>query len=127
MSRLAVPLKQSQVLAAGQLYNHLPRRAATDRALDALAERFPNFGLESALLKVAALNQLYGTNVYAVVRMTAHVGRVMAAQDNGTLKANLVERLATSSTAQDDGDPVSRDVRLPYLSLMVKTLSRSLK
>ncbi len=102
MSSLAVPLKQSQVKAAGQLYNHLPRWAATDRALNALAEQFPDCGPESALLKVAALNQLYRTNVYAVARMAEHVGRVMAAQNDGTLEADLVERLATLPTATDD-------------------------
>jgi len=98
---LAISLTQSQVEAARKLYNHLPRWAATDRAIHALAECFPDFELEAALLKVAAINQLYGTNVYAVVRMAEHVGCVMTEQAASLSEADLVERLATLPPAKD--------------------------
>ena len=75
--RLTVPLAPEQIAAASRLHDQFPEWNAIDQALLALRERFPHFGLKSALLKVAALNQLYGTNVYAVVRMAQHVVSTM--------------------------------------------------
>src|SRR6476660_6236319 len=75
---LLAPLSSAQIAAAGRLYQGLPQWAASDRALVALGERFPAFDLESALLKVAALNQLYGTNVYAANRIAHHIVRLMS-------------------------------------------------
>jgi hypothetical protein len=85
-----VPLTSSQVDAASRLHSRLKQWSATDSALEALGRVFPGFDLAASLLKVSALNQLYGTNVYAVFRMAEHVGRVMA----GSLSDGLVERIA---------------------------------
>jgi len=84
----------SQLTAAKRLYGRLPQWHATNRALEALGQRFPDFGIESALLKVAAVNQLYGTNVYAIVRMAEHVCIVMAGNGNTHAEETLVERVA---------------------------------
>ena len=56
------------------------------------AGTFPAFGLKAALLKVAALNQLYGTNVYAVVRMAQHVVSTM----ENTMRNRIALRLLRS-------------------------------
>ena len=102
MTSLAVPLSRSQIEAATGRRDRLPRWLATDRALDALAKHFPGFGLEAALLKVAALNQLYGTNVYAVARMAEHTSRVMAEVTDTRSEAELVEQLAALPEVRDD-------------------------
>jgi hypothetical protein len=68
------PLTSSQVDAASPLHSRLKQWSATDSALEALRRLFPGFDLAASLLKVSALNQLYGTNVYAVLRMAEHVG-----------------------------------------------------
>jgi hypothetical protein len=94
MMRTGIPLFPSQLIAASHLYARLPQWHATNRALEALGKRFPDFGTESALLKVAAVNQLYGTNVYAAVRMAEHVCTVMAANGNTQADETLVERIA---------------------------------
>lgn len=48
--------------------------AAPDRALFKLFQAFPhNRNLEDVLLKVAALNGLYSTNIYAVYRVAEHI------------------------------------------------------
>jgi hypothetical protein len=91
---LAVPLTQAQVDAANRLYGKLAQWVLTDSALLALAKVFPDFGPEASLLKVAAVNQLYGTNLYAVVRMAEHVNSVMASADPVVEGSALVERIA---------------------------------
>src|SRR6185312_11644177 len=91
---LAVLLTMRQIEAANRLHAKLVQWQVTDRALHTLQESLPGFESETTLLKVAAINQLYGTNVYAVVRMAQHVTAVM--QDaNGIEDADLVEKLAT--------------------------------
>ena len=67
----------SQIEAANRLHQHLLQWQVTDCALHKLKVQFPGFDIESSLLKVTAINQLYGTNVYAVVRMAEHVSEVM--------------------------------------------------
>ena len=91
---LAVPLSIAQIEAANRLHGKLLQWQVTDRALHILQENLPEFDIEATLLKVAAINQLYGTNVYAVVRMARHVTEVMR-DVSGTEDADLVEQLAS--------------------------------
>jgi len=91
---LNVSLSHTQFEAANRLYDELPRWELTDRSLELLAERFPGFGPEATLLKVVALNSLYGTNVYATVRMAEHIEGVMNTVDIETAGLDLVERIA---------------------------------
>ena len=105
--RLAVPLLLSQVEAADRLSRSLPQWALAERALMSLGEGLPGLSPEETLLKVAAVNSLYYTNVYALARMAEHVHAVLAAfgqeaaSDRGTAShegamqgPDLVERLA---------------------------------
>jgi|SRR6266852_2048109 len=92
--KLMVPLSISQIEAANRLHQRLPQWQITDHALHALQVCFPDFGSEATLLKVVAVNQLYGTNVYAVIRMAQHVVDVMLDLKN-IEDVELVEELAT--------------------------------
>jgi hypothetical protein len=134
---LTVPLSPEQIAAAGRLHAQFPEWFAIDRALLALGERFPDFGLESALLKVAALNQLYGTNVYAVVRMARHVVSTIERSRQVADSVTLVEHLALLPTASPSERPrrftsfaskfchfyVDRDRYAIYDSYAIKTLA----
>jgi hypothetical protein len=47
---------------------------STDKAIDWLVSRLPlNENLEDVLLKVAAINGLYSTNIYAIYRVSQHI------------------------------------------------------
>lgn len=91
---LAVPLSMSQIEAANRLHNKLLQWQITDQALHALHVNLPGFDIEVTLLKVVAINQLYGTNVYAVIRMAQHVTEVMQVA-NRMEDADLVKELAS--------------------------------
>ncbi len=91
---LEVPLSISQVEAANRLHQQLSEWKITDSALHALHVRFPGFDIESSLLKVAAVNQLYGTKVFAVVRMAEHIKDVMP-REGKIAEVDFVEKLAT--------------------------------
>src|SRR5512133_1644504 len=91
---LTVPLAPEQIAAASRLHDQFPEWVAIDRALWALGERCPDYGADSALLKVAALNSLYGTNVYPAVRMANHIVRTMESPRQGAGPVALVEELA---------------------------------
>src|SRR5216683_3208459 len=91
---LAVPLSMSQIEVANRLHAKLLQWQITDQALHALHVNLPGFDIEATLLKVAAVNQLYGTNVYAVMRMAQHVTEVMQGA-NRMEDADLVKELAS--------------------------------
>ncbi len=93
-TNLAVPLSMSQIEAANKLHRQLLQWQITDNALNELKMQFPNFDVESSLLKVAAVNQLYGTKVFAVVRMAQHIRDVMPCEGN-IADLDFVEKLAT--------------------------------
>ncbi len=95
-TELVVSLTMSQIEAANRLHRQLPQWQVTDSALHALKDRFPGFDIHATLLKLVAVNQLYGTNVYAVVRMAQHITEVMLeASHMGDV--GLVEELAALS------------------------------
>ena len=93
MEDLAVPLLAAQLEAANSIHRRLGQWFTTDRALNLMAERLPGFGGEETLLKVATINQLYGTNVFAVVRMATHVTDLMASHPQ--MDYRLVEEMAS--------------------------------
>src|SRR5690349_6766320 len=95
-TELVVPLSMSQIDAANRLHRQLSQWQVTDDALRALKDRFPGFAIDATLLKVVAVNQLYGTNVYAVVRMAQHIAEVMLEASHMD-DAGLVEELAALS------------------------------
>lgn len=100
MTSLARPLTQEQLDAATRLHSQLTQWASIDSALATLALAFPQWNQDASLLKVAAINQLYGTNLYAVVRMAMHVSEVMQTADPTTEGIKLVERLANLPKAK---------------------------
>jgi hypothetical protein len=93
---LAVPLAMIQIEAANRLHAKLVQWQVTDQALHTLQENLPGFDIEATLLKVVAINQLYGTNVYAVTRMAQHITKVMPIAGNME-DVDLVEELASLS------------------------------
>lgn len=93
VNKSAVPLAIPQIEAANELHLRLEQWRITDTALQELHVRFPGFDIEATLLKVVAVNQLYGTNVYAVDRMAKHIVEVMHA-DMPSDNVKLVEKLA---------------------------------
>ncbi len=99
---LAAPLSSLQIQAASRLHRRLKRWIATDTALAALSEHFPDFGLKAVLLKVPTVNQFYGTNLRAVLRMADHIVKIMAETDPATAGPELVERLAMLPTASEE-------------------------
>jgi len=87
------PLLQSQLDAATHIYRSWMKAwRATKEAFGLLHDRLPGFSLEVTLLKVAAINQLYATNVYAVTTMAEHVVDIM--KDRPAEPVEVVARLA---------------------------------
>ena len=78
----------------------------TDAALFQLAKTSPGFDGPSCLLKSVAVNALYGTQVWAIVRRAEHVETVLRTTDTATAGRDLVPRLAKM-----DGD---KRVRLSF-------------
>jgi hypothetical protein len=102
---LAVPLTADQIKIAGRLSGMLEQASENDRALVALAERFPGFDADATLLKVVTLNALYGTRVYAVNRMARHVQALLTSTDVAGAGPELVEKLARPLASRPDEKP----------------------
>lgn len=92
--RLAVPLVETQVAAAGKLHDELEQWKAADRALEYLGKAMPsNTQHDQVLLKAAALNQLYATRVFALHAMASHIVEVFSSEAMRE-ECSLVERIA---------------------------------
>ncbi len=91
---MAVPLPISKVEAANRLHEHLDQWRLADQALRLLAIRCPGFEPDACLLKVVAVNGLYGTNLYATMRMAKHVAALLVGVDLAAEGPDLVERFA---------------------------------
>lgn len=91
-------LNEEQIAAAGTLHATLKQWQLTDKVLGRLRIAFPGFGAEESLLKVVAVNALYGTNVLALGRAASHVQKVLAAADISEAGPELIESLANIPT-----------------------------
>jgi hypothetical protein len=91
---LAVPLPITKIEAANSLHEHLEQWRLADKALRLLADRCPGFEPDACLLKVVAVNGLYGTNLYAMTRMAKHAVGVLTGIDLAAAGPELIERLA---------------------------------
>ncbi len=94
MIELAVPLTLKQIQVAGELHGMLEQWRLSDNALRRLHRALPGFDEEACLLKSIAVNQLYGTQVLAIVPMAKNAQRVLS-QPGATEKgAVLVDQIA---------------------------------
>jgi len=92
--RLSVPLVETQVAAAGKLHDELEQWKAADRVLEYLAKTMPeNTDPDRVLLKAAALNQLYGTNVFYLHAMAQQIVEIFSSEATSD-ECSLVERIA---------------------------------
>jgi len=93
--KLSVPLTETQVVAAGRIHNELEQWKAADRVLEELADTMrSNTRLTQVLLKAAALNQLYRTNVFNLHPMAQHIVQVFSQEYQSDDDCLLVESIA---------------------------------
>jgi hypothetical protein len=95
---LRVPLRQDQIEAASKIRLRLHYWQEADSALRTLAKALPGFETDSTLLKVATINTLYGTNLYAFSRMAQHITNMLGHAPE--LTPALVEGLASLPAAK---------------------------
>src|SRR5260370_25925654 len=69
---LSVPLPLKKIESVNRLHERLVQWRLADQALEMLAARCADFKPDSCLLKVVAVNGLYGTNLYAIPPMSMH-------------------------------------------------------
>lgn len=84
----------AMVEAAARIHRRLDGWQTADRALRTLRERIPDFSLESTLLKVTAVNALYGANLYAIERMAKHIHSLSEDVDIPSADLDIVDRIA---------------------------------
>jgi hypothetical protein len=105
MMSLVVPLLQSQIDAAQRLYRRLAMWRATNDAFGVLQQTLPGFDVHASLIKAAAVNQLYGTNVFAITRMAQHIVIVMQHRGGTPVDLSLVEDIATLRDSVEEAKP----------------------
>jgi hypothetical protein len=93
-----VPIRQTQIEAAGRLAAGLTILAGAEGAFALLRRRCPDFSVEACLLKCVAINDLYSTRVYAIARMAAHLAEVM--RDPPQDRIELVTAIASLPPAR---------------------------
>jgi hypothetical protein len=91
---LAAPLLQNQVVAANRLYHRLEQWRLSDATLSKLREGMPSFNDEACLLKSLAINQLYGTQIKAIIPLALHVSSTLRGVDPAARGIGLVDDIA---------------------------------
>ena len=91
---LARPLTIEMVRTANEIHEQLDDWQATDRALIMMRDRLPGFSFEEILLKANAVNTLYATNVYAILKAAKHVHYLMTNKSPEEVNIDLVEKMA---------------------------------
>jgi hypothetical protein len=88
-------ITQEMVAAATRLYrgDFFPGWRVSNAALEKLSEDLrDDWRQESCLLRAVVVNDLYGTNVYAIVPMAKHISRIMS--KNPARDVSLVGQIA---------------------------------
>lgn len=88
------PLAPHVIRAACDLHATLVPWHRSDEALRAIKTGVPGFPPAATLAKVATVNALYYTNVFALVRVAEHFASVLAQADLRTAGPELVDALA---------------------------------
>jgi hypothetical protein len=89
-----VPPSPHAIRAACDLHATLVPWHRADEALLAIKTGVPGFSPAATLAKVAAVNALYYTNVFALVRVAEHFSSVLARSDLASAGPELVDALA---------------------------------
>ena len=71
-----IPLTEAEIDRANRLFEMAEGWSATVEAMDLIRQRLRGFDLPTCLVKFAAVNTLYATNVYAAIRMAKHIHQV---------------------------------------------------
>jgi hypothetical protein len=106
MIELAVPLTEKQIQIAAELHGTLDQWRVSDNALRRLHRALPGFDEEACVLKAIAVNQLYGTQVLAIIPMAKHVRQVFSQAGAAEKGTDLVDQIA----ALDHGGKVHRRI-----------------
>ena len=91
-----ISLTEAEIDRANRLFEMAEGWSATVKAMDLIRERIPGFDLPACLVKFAAVNTLYGTKVFAAIRMAKHIRSVMpdvAADSPGPELVDLLSEL----------------------------------
>lgn len=107
--KLAIPLSQAQVDCACRVHDHeqLVQWRLAEDALKTLADNVPGFSAKACLLKTVAVNEIYGTQLFATVRMARHIETVFADPSINRSDIRLVERIAALPTKQGETQRMS--------------------
>jgi hypothetical protein len=103
MIKLSVPLTEKQIQVAVELHDTLEQWHLSDNALRRLHQALPHFDEEACLLKSIAVNQLYGTQVLAIIPMAKNVQRVLSqpgASEKGTALVDQIAALTLNGTTR---------------------------
>lgn len=91
---LAMPLSQQQVNAAARVHDKLKMWLRAESTLQLLSARCPEFTQEACLLKAVVVNDIYGTQLFATVRMASHIHSIFENSDYSPGDIGLVDRIA---------------------------------
>lgn len=95
-------LNDYMVQTANDVYAELDGWQTANRAFQQLQHKLPGFTPEITLLKVASINALYSTNLYAIERMSKHICKMLSKCDLKSTGPELVDEIAKLPVAQPD-------------------------
>ncbi|MEJ5257449.1 MAG: hypothetical protein WHS64_04285 [Fervidobacterium sp.] len=88
-----VQVLKEQVESAVKLYESVEDFQNIDKALKKIRNTFPDFSLQSSLVKVAVVNSLYNTNIFRTLDVAKHISEVVAS-DGINLEPDFVDKLS---------------------------------
>jgi len=88
-----IKIFKEQVESATKLYDLSSELLNIEKALKKIRNNFPDFTLQSTLVKVAVVNSLYNTNIFRVYDVAYHISEVIS-QEGIVLEPEFVDKLS---------------------------------
>lgn len=92
-------ITQKEIEAAAEIHSRLTQWCEIDQSIAKLASKFPDWSLESTIVKATVIDSLYSTNIKQVIPIARHVCQVFSEK---LKKEDLV--LAIADFRSDGGD-----------------------
>jgi hypothetical protein len=88
-----IKIFKEQVESATKLYESANELQSIEKPLKKVKNTFPDFTLQSTVVKVAVVNSLYNTNIFRVYDVSQHISDVIS-QDGIILEPEFVDKLS---------------------------------
>ncbi|AMW33257.1 hypothetical protein SAMN04488510_10490 [Fervidobacterium changbaicum] len=114
-----IKIFKEQVESAVKVYELASELQNIEKALKKVRNTFPDFTVQSVLVKVAVVNSLYNTNIFRVYDVAHHISELIA-QDGIVIEPEFVDKLSVV-VLKNNGDEGKEKHYISFTSVLAHT------